>query len=437
MWLSFSGGTISEMDDWRETARRELEPYVGNVIDTIVVSGNDHTRRKAIVREMATRPGEPLDHDRIVRDTSWLWGLGWFTEVNIRAEVCEAGRCRVLVHVEERPGLFMKYPYPVVNYDIDDGVTYGVKWKVKNFRGLGEQLSFSATRHNEKEYGGSVSWSMPWAFGRRFQLRSSVFNYRRLEEPSGDDYIKARTGAELVVGVPVTDDLIRQFWLFASLSYEVRESVFDMASWTDGYNGRPYRQNLYSIGAALSFDSRDNRIAPRRGTVQYASIRRYEALHGVDQQYSFYKAASYYYIPAGPVGTFIIAANGDFRDGDVPPFFEIGLGGRNDLRGYTDPPGSRRRARLLGTIQLRHKLLGPRIFSIPRIGRFDLTVNGVIFADNGALMRDIGDIERTTFTTSGGFGFEILSPVQDLIRIEAAFCEGNTPHYYVTSGLRF
>ena len=115
VWLCFTNGTIHEMDDWRAEACRELAPFSGNVVDTIVVTGNTHTRREAVVREMATRPGRPLDEDRIVRDTSWLWGLGWFTEVRIRADGCGQGQGRVLVNVEERPRLFIKDPYPVVN----------------------------------------------------------------------------------------------------------------------------------------------------------------------------------------------------------------------------------------------------------------------------------------------------------------------------------
>lgn len=95
-----------------------ISPFRGAIIDTIITTGNNHTNRKTIVREMASQQGARLSGERVARDESYLRGLGYFSSVTVRAEETAEGRCRIRVVVDERPGLFMKYPFPVLDYSI-------------------------------------------------------------------------------------------------------------------------------------------------------------------------------------------------------------------------------------------------------------------------------------------------------------------------------
>jgi outer membrane protein assembly factor BamA len=430
---SFSAADVET--EWHRIAVK-LEPYFGQIIDTIVVSGNDRTKRQTIVREMATKQGAALEAELVRRDASYLRGMGFFSDVDISASRAVApGRCRIDVSIVERPGLFMKYPYPVVNYDFEDGLSYGLRWRIKNFRGRGEELKIHALKRREKEHGGSISWRVPWLMGHRLQFSSSLFTYRRLEEPESDDFIKERNGISAYFGFPLSSSLVRQLWLGTTLSIEARSSR--LTGLQDGLlTSDLYRQNLLATGLELIYDSRDNRVSAWNGLYGRLRAIRFTSFHGLEQSYIFYLAASYFYIPVGSLGTLIVALEGDVREGDLPVFFEMGIGGTYDLRGFPEND-LKGRAKVMGTLQLRRPVYGPRVFDIPYIGNFDLALNAVAFIDNAALMDRISDFSDSRYYTTGGIGIEVISPIQDMLRLEVAGDRDGNMAYYLSSGTRF
>jgi len=107
-----------------------------------------------------------------------------------------------------------------------------------------------------------------------------------------------------------------------------------------------------------------------------------------------------------------------------------------DVRGYVNDE-LRGTAKLVGTVQYRMKLIGPRFFRLPRIGTFDFTVNGVAFVDSGALTDSVLDMKISSFHSVGGIGVEIISPLRDLIRFEVAADAHGQYAYYMTAGTDF
>jgi outer membrane protein assembly factor BamA len=415
-----------------------LEPFYGCKIDTIVVSGNTHTKTIAILREMATKQGDYLDEKLIRRDSAYLRGLGYFAEVAISAEQTEYGNCRIFVTVVDRPGLFMQVPYPVLNYDFENGLSYGATWRIKNFRGLEEDISASALTRRNREDGGSFTWNIPWFRGRRLNLRFDAFAYRRIDSPADttEDYMKRQNAVALGFGVPLSRSLVKQFWLRPSFSFDVRESRLTLLDSRGGYRTGLYYQDFISAGAQLEYDSRANRISPFNGMLHRVSVQRFMSVSGPNQQYVFYAFSNYFYVPTGAERALIFALRGDVREGDLPSFYEMALGGLRDVRGFSDQD-LRGSTKLIGTIQYRSQIFGPHVFGLPKIGKFDLTVNGVAFVDNGALMNSILDVGKTTFHTTAGLGFEVISPFRDLLRLEVASDGTGRPAFYMTSGANF
>jgi len=437
-WLRnrFKSGADDAFDNeaWCEEIGHRLEPFYGCTVDTIIVVGNTRTRRETIVREMATREGAPLDEELIRRDTTYLRGLGYFSEVDICAARTATGGCLITVTITERPNLFMKYPYPVINYDFTDGVSYGFRWTIKNFRGHGEHLSISVLKRRDLDHGGGISWNVPWVGGQRLRFDTHLYTFRKLEEPESEDFIKVRNGGSLNIGIPITKNLVKQVWISSILSFERRESRLSRGD-NISADADYYQQNIVSTGLQLSYDSRDNVLAAFRGVFGRYSIVRNTAVYGLAQQYTFYHFENHIYIPLRWLGSLILAFDGDFRDGDLPEFFRMDLGGRNSLRGY-DRSG-KGTAKLIQSLQLRKRILEPYIFDIPHIGKFDITMNAIVFVDNGALSDDITDFDGSRFHTTGGFGFEILSPIQDILRFEVAIAGKGEAAFYLISGARF
>jgi hypothetical protein len=77
------------------------------------------------------------------------------------------------------------------------------------------------------------------------------------------------------------------------------------------------------------------------------------------------------------------------------------------------------------------------VFDIPWVGKFDLTLNGVCFVDNAALMNSISEVAESRYHTTGGVGIEIISPLRDLVRLELAAAGQGQLAYYFTAGSRF
>ena len=427
-----------DSDGGIEETCRNLGPYYGCSIDTIIVRGNTHTKDIVILREMATKRGSCLDEKLIRRDAAYLRGLGYFAEVSLGAEHSAPGVCRLIVSVVDRPRLFMRFPYPVVNYDFEKGLSYGFKWRVKNFRGNAENLSLSAIRRQEKEQGAGCSWSSPWFAGRRLRFHADAGAYRRMEEPADEDeeYLRELVSTGVGIGIPISRSLVRQIWLKPSVAFEARDSRRLLSDGEEGGTTAYIRQNFLSTGGEIEYDSRSDRISPFDGAVARFRIRRLSSVHGLEESYIFYGGSIYFYLPAGAERSFIVAVRADVREGDLPTYYDMRLGGVRDVRGYSND-SERGRVKLIGTLQYRARFLGPRVFRLPKIGEFDLAMNWTGFIDTGTLTNSMLDIDTSVFHSTVGFGIEIISPLRDIMRLELASDGTGQPAFYLTSGTDF
>ena len=364
-----------------ETCRR-LDPFYGCSIDTIIVRDNRHTKPASILREMATKQGDCLDERFVRRDAAYLRGLGYFTKVDMSAEQATPGACRLVVSVVDRPGLFMRFPYPVVNYDFEKGISYGFAWKLKNFRGNAEDLSLSAVRRQDEEEGAGFSWSNPWFTGRRIRLGLDMGAYRRIEEPfdEDEDYIRERVSAGVGVGIPLSKSIVRQLRISPTVAYEARISRRTLPDGAGNLETAYYRQNFISAGGEIEFDSRSDHISPFDGVVARLRMRRYSSIYGLDEKYILYGTANYFYIPVGAERSFIVAIRSDVREGDLPAFLDMRLGGSRDVRGYAEE-NERGQAKLGGTLQYRARFIGPRILRTETAGPAALAALGACCGD--------------------------------------------------------
>jgi outer membrane protein assembly factor BamA len=421
-----------------DTECKNLEPYYGCTIDSIIVTGNEHTKAIVILREMASKRGGVLDERLIRRDSAYLRGLTYFAEVRITGEQCRAGGCRLSVRIVERPLIFMRAPYPVVNYDFQKGISYGIMWKIKNFRGLGEELALSALQRQDREEGASFSWNSPWFMGYRAPFRFDTYAYRRLDTPvdTTDEYLKEMVGTAVGFGLPLTPSLVKQLWIKTNLSFERRRSWLALGDANADNSYQFYFQNFVAAGAELEYDSRDVHIAPFNGMLHRIRLRRFTSVAGPEQSYIFYGLSDYFYIPTGQNRAFIFGVDGDIREGNTPTYLQMSLGGVRDVRGFANDD-LRGTVKIVTTVQYRARLIETKVFHIPKIGKFDFTMNWVAFIDNGALMDDIRDAPGERFYTTGGLGVEIMTPFRDLLRLEMATDGTNSPAFYMTGGSDF
>ena len=77
------------------------------------------------------------------------------------------------------------------------------------------------------------------------------------------------------------------------------------------------------------------------------------------------------------------------------------------------------------------------MFDIPYVGKFDLALNAIVFIDNAALMDCISDFQESRYETTGGIGLEVISPIQDMVRLELGSDGRGNVAFYLSSGTRF
>ncbi|HSG28142.1 MAG TPA: BamA/TamA family outer membrane protein, partial [Candidatus Krumholzibacterium sp.] len=348
----------------REDVCTRMKSCIECVVDTIIVTGNTHTDRKTIIREMATRQGGKLDAGLIYRDDSYLRGLGFFSSVDIRASKTSDGRCQVMVRVEERPGLFMKYPWPVVEYDVDTGISYGFRWRVKNFRGLGEDLYFRYKERPEEQRSGNFRWMTPYIGDLRLRFQFELFSFYMIEEPEYEDFLKKNNGGRVMLGLPLTPGRLRQLWFVPEFSIEERVSRMTLEGNAPAPSDLFYRQTIAAYGYSLIYDSRDNMIAPMRGIYSGVSMRFFDTTRGHEQKYSFHSLTADFYLPAGESTSIIAGLDFTGREGDIPDFYRLRLGGENGLRGYYNADLSGR-YKIVSSLQIRKRVYGPNVFNLP------------------------------------------------------------------------
>jgi outer membrane protein assembly factor BamA len=267
------------------------------------------------------------------------------------------------------------------------------------------------------------------------RLSFQAFTHQKMSVPEKADFVKERHGGGVAMGFPLTSSLLRQVWIMPNIMVENRHSRLGIDE-APNQDGTYVRQLLLVTGLTLTYDSRDNRLSPFSGAFAGVSARRYSSVDGMKQQFSLMSLTTAFYLPVRNFGSLIFAFSGDNRDGELPWFYQMGMGGMNDLRGFPESD-ARGTTRLLTTIQWRKNVYGPNAFDIPVIGKFDVALNTVAFVDNGSLMNSLDMVPESRFYSTAGFGVEILSPIQDLIRLEVAFSQYGDPTYYVATRNRF
>ena len=149
----------------------EARLWVDRPIEVIEVSGLGRTREFVIRRELRAESGSPVDWSAVESDRLRLLDTGLFADVRteVRRDSAE-GRPVLTYTLEER---FAFALLPLLEYDPEEGWSYGVYFADRNFRGRAERLSARGAWGERR--GAAVGYGVPWVAGRRIGLGVSLF----------------------------------------------------------------------------------------------------------------------------------------------------------------------------------------------------------------------------------------------------------------------
>ncbi len=250
--------------------KSDLKVYISKII----ISGNDITDKKVILREMKNKEGKPLNVEQLQYDLENIYNTGLFTKIDVTPVPVGSDSITLLIDVEES-----FYILPIPQGGIKEGdlnkIWGGVNLKWRNFRGLNETLGLSFGIGYEPFI--RASYSNPWISSNKYFMSLSGGYARRniqdiysyppgtiIDKDTVERYGTTNIDLSASVGKFVTDNLA----LSIGLSYH-RLHVKDYKpgrtlspNGTDDYptaslNADHYSRDLFSYPSNGAFGSLD------------------------------------------------------------------------------------------------------------------------------------------------------------------------------------
>ncbi|MFQ5511998.1 MAG: BamA/TamA family outer membrane protein [Candidatus Krumholzibacteriia bacterium] len=399
----------------------------GTVVDSIVVAGNKNTKSHVLLREMETRPGDVLDREIFRRDLRFITDLSPFATVVARADSVAPGHSALRILVTERSNLFIKSILPFAKFDFEKGLTYGVRWRDKNFRGRLEQLNFKYTRNEQDDEDISLSWTVPWLGWRHISVGGRMSFFDRGDTPP-EFTVHENIGLSGFVALPLTESRIHFSQARFILALDKRR--------LDGGDDGIVREVTLSPQVGYRFDSRDSPLRPETGVVTDLAMGARLPLDGDSDTLYNLRNESKIFLRVSPRSVIGLLSNFFYQFGNVPEFADVKLGGAASLRGHPDARFSGLH-RWFQTAEWRYLYLPKRVFRLPLVKQFDVSLVFVTFVDGGIVWDHASEFDPKNFHGTGGVGIRFYSPLRDVVRFDFGSNTRGDARFHFETGVRF
>lgn len=225
-------------------------------VDKIDIVGNTQTLDRVVRRQMLVSEGDAYNKALLERSKVYVRGTGYFKEVEVKEKPStQAGKTNIEVAVEEQPTGELSFGAgfsSIQKFILDIGISQ------TNFRGTGQQVR-ARIQTGSIQKNIDFSFTEPYFMNRSvqagFDLFQSSYHYR------GVSYSMDTIGAGLRLGYNLNGySLLR-------LRYNLRSDDIQYSS-SNECNGLLYNCGqgvTSSIGYTLTFDLRNDFVAPTRG----------------------------------------------------------------------------------------------------------------------------------------------------------------------------
>jgi outer membrane protein assembly factor BamA len=401
----------------------------GMVIDSIAVSGNVKTTSVAILREMESRVGTRLEKAKLARDHRYITDLSSVATVTVDVYPIREGHCGVVLNVTERPVVFLKLVYPVVEYDFNnERFRFGLRINDRNFRSRLESFSLGYTRNQDEDDSAAIGWHTDWIGWRHIGLGARVSYFHRGGEPGERLGIVEQTRVSTGVSLPLTDSRIAFARLIGGLMFANNRLAAA---------GRPTEdERLVSPSLGFAFDTRDSPLRPTSGGLFFIDMQATRVINGNGSTYYLLRNDIRLFREILPTTVLGVNSNLAYQYGKYPEYIRFGLGGSGTIRGYDDGRFEGHH-RWIQSVELRVTPFPTWVFSVPYAKIVDVTLSGVVFADAGIAWNNDIEFDRNRWHGGYGFGIRVYSPFQDVMRVDIGFNQSGSTVFYFSTGNRF
>lgn len=381
---------------------------------SITVKGNTKTRDKVIRRELMIREGAQFSGSDLRRSRENVNRLGFFEQGSVVFNtVSPAGKDDVLdveISVTERNTGQISLG---AGYSTATGGFLQASIAQNNFRGLGQNLSFSLSlASNDQRF--NLGFTEPYLFDTKWTAGGDIFRTKN-EQSVSFSYLKQ--GFDLRVGYPIFD-YTRLFLTYKFEDTKLTE-VKDPTIEEDIENGV-----ASSVRTTVIRDKRNNTFEPTGG--YYISLStEYAGVGGVKHWWRNELDTRYY---NNFIGDFVFRTRlfaGQMQktdERDIPRSEKYQLGGSRNLRGYPfEGIGPKRtvvdpETNQVITFNSRALFSAFTSFEIEHPLAREAGLKWVVFFDAG----DAADYDQFKVFMDYGFGFRWFSPI-GILRFEFGF----------------
>ncbi len=406
LWGSFHPilgmGTATGQDTVLPT---DVEQLYGKRLKEIRLSALRYTQRDIIIRELASRLGEPYLKENAEKDLKRLDRLGIFSDITI--EAIEDGD-EVVLAIEVKETL----PYlPTISLEVNDenGLSIGPGFKSINL--LGRDISFSASAR----FGGATNIGTtlenPWFAGNHRSYRLEFDQRDRRNEL--DNFAEISTEINLRLGSWVGEHgRIGGHFNFLSLGSDTAGTTLSTSN----------RDNTPSLAFFIGYDSRDFWTSPHQGWWNEVEVSQNGGFLGGDGDFLRVHFDVRRFQPLADRHTLALFSLTTLQTGavgvEIPIYQDFHLGGTNSIRGW-ELGSTSGKNQFINTIEYRYDLMVPKAWSVFGV-HFYTGLQIALFGDLGIAWEDS---QGNRWLDGYGFGLRLLLPFVDVIRVDFAFGE--------------
>lgn len=391
--------------------------YFGN----INMKGNTKTRDKVIRRELLIREGMKYSGTAMRKSKENVNRLGFFEPSSVLFNtVTPKGRDDVLdveIQVKERNTGQISLG---AGYSTASGAFIQGSIAQNNFRGLGQNLSFSLM-HSSTNQTFNLGFVEPYLMDSKWTLGGDLF---RTNNKASESYSYKREGFDVRVGHPI--------WEYAALYVTYKFEDTKISSLNDPTVEEDLENGIASsVRTSIVHDERDNKFEPSNGFYTSASTE-YAGLGGEKKWYRHELDGRYFKRVWGDLvlrSRLFMGRMDQVDDKRIPRTEKYTLGGSRNLRGYDfEAIGPKKVVYNPVTgLPYRKPLNDGGQFST--FGQFEFEhplareagLKWVLFMDAGNVYRKyLGEGGDYGFKYDYGFGFRWFSPI-GVLRFEFGY----------------
>lgn len=432
--LILNNSTFSQDAD--SVSSIKLYPFI---VDSIKITGLKITEEFIIYRELTFSVGDTLDAEKIDFNRERIYSLGIFNRVFLIPTRVD-NKNILNIDIEES---WYIYPIPFIELkgEGNDQLTFGIRLRLKNFRGRNETLSATMAFGYDPTF--IFSYFNPNILGRENIFVGVSFVFSNVTNKSliaesihGSQFSQKFITSNFVIG--------KRFGLYHRLSLSTGYSNIITPFFEEGINASDNRiDNLFDVGLTYEYDTRDLAQFPRSGIFATANYSfKGLGIDGINYQVAKLDFKDYRTVFEKLITKWRIATRLTF--GNFVPNYDKSILGLDDkIRGHGSEKTEGNYYYLLSlefyypiieelNIKLNFIPFLPEELLSYRIGLY-----AQLFGDTGAAQSKNQKIGISDFDSGYGIGLTLLFLPYNILRVEFALDEFGNTNWLVNLGISF